>query len=220
MKEYPKTYEDCYTRETAVRKCKIEYVTNGNGISNSEYNNLFESELRRIMENIFDMIVRFSWLHFGFEYKGYKRRKTGPNYFVINGAFGVYMRHFIGIDYRVFSRNPYYSKIVSYFKDFFKDFDKHNPFEEPEYYKYPYKHVTIDFLTIVAQMPDRLDLLQMAEDKKLKWDVFMDYVINHALCHNDKINKKMYTIINPVAICSPYIRNNMRKNVSGGYKIL
>lgn len=214
MKEYPKTYEDVYTREKAVGKCKIEHVTTDKGMSSLEYMDLSRKFLSETMEGLFNAIVKFVWLQHRFTYMGYRRKKTGGNFYLVDGAFGVFMRHHVGIEYRVFSRNFYYSRVSTYMSDFFPEFSDRNPFEEPEYYKYPYKHVTMDFLTIVNQMPQRLELLQLAEDRKMKWDEFMDYVINFALCYNDEKKKNEFTIINPTSVCPPYVRYNRLKTTS------
>lgn len=214
MKEYPKTYEDVYTRKKAVEKCKLDHVTTDKEMSVFEYRDLCRKALSDIMENLFDNIVKFVWLQHRFTYMGYRRKKTGGNHYAVDGAFGVFMRHYVGIEYRLFSRNFYYPRIASYMSEFFPEFNSRNPFEDPEYYRFPYKHVTTDFLAIVSQMPQRMELLQIAEERKMAWDEFMDYVINFALCYNDEKKRKEFTIINPVSVCPPYVRYNRLKSTS------
>jgi hypothetical protein len=162
------------------------------------------------MARTFQSIIEFAWLQHRFVYMGYRRKKTGGNFFLVDGAFGVFMRHHVGIEYRTFSRNFMYGHIVPYLPELFPKFHEINPFENPEYYKYPYKHVTLDYLTIVGQMTNRLELLQIAEDRKMMWDEFFDYVVNYSLCYNDEHKNNLYTVINPSSICPPYIRNNLK----------
>ena len=218
FKEYPKTYEDVYTRYDAVKKCKIENVTSSDGTPLSEYRAMWRGFLWDVMETLFDKVVRYIWLRNKFTYMGYRKNNQGGNYYVVDGAFGVFLRHYIGIDYRVFAKEFYYRKIYSYMEDFFPEFYKRDPFKEPEYYKYPYKHVTIDFLTVVDKMPQRFELLKIAEERKMMWDEFFDYVINYVLCYNDDVGKRVFSIINPKSICPPYVRNNMLNRRPGSAK--
>lgn len=208
FKEFPKTYEDVYTRHDVLKKCKIEHVTIDDGMFVSEYKNLCRDFLSESLRMLFDNSIKFFWLQHKFQYMGYKRKKPGTNYWPVDIGLAVFLRNQVGIDYRVLTRNFFYRKLYSYFEDMFPEFHKRNPFKEPEYYTYPYKHVTVDFLTIVEQVPQRFDLLRIAEEKKMKWDEFIDYVINWVLCYNEEVGKRVFTIIN-VQMCPPYVRNNM-----------
>lgn len=209
FKEYPKTYEDVYTRYDVLKKCKIEHVTIDDGMLVSEYKNLCGDFLSESLRMLFDNSVKFYWLQHKFQYMGYKRKKPGTNYYPVDAGLAVFLRNHVGIDYRVLVRNFFYRKLYPYFEDLFPEFHQRNPFKEPEYYAYPYKHVSLDFLTIVEQMPQRFFLLGIAEERKMKWDEFIDYVINWVFCHNEAVGKRVFTFINPPGVCPPYVRNNM-----------
>lgn len=220
FKEYTKTYEDVYTRYEAIKKGKIDHVSIDDGMLVSEYKKLCDGFLRKSLIQLFDISVRYYWLQHKFQYMGWKKKKVTANYYPVDVGWAIFLRHHVGIDYRILTRNFFYRKFNSYFMDLFPEFHERNPFEDFEYYKYPYTHVSPDFLTIVEQMPQRFDLLGIAEEKKMIWDEFIDYVINWALCHNDEVGKRVFTIINSKSCTPPYVRNNMlrgrtwRKNKS------
>jgi hypothetical protein len=65
-------------------------------------------------------------------------------------------------------------------------FDVDSPFENPDYYKFPYKNISPDFLILVWRMKERLALLKIADEKKMTYAVFMDYVINYIYCYNEE----------------------------------
>lgn len=123
-------------------------------------------------------------------------------------ALHIVTRNIIGLDFSVIKKNTFFYKITTYFPDFFPLFYENNPFENPEYYNFPYQHVTPDFLFLVYQMPERLDLLDIAEKKKMVFGKFLDYVINYVMCYNNDHGKQIYTFMS-IGKGSPfYIRYN------------
>ena len=87
-------------------------------------------------------------------------------------------------------------------------FEEGNPFENPEFYKFPYKNVSVDYMLVVYQMDDRLGLLDIAEKQNMSYARFLDYVINHAYSVNDELNYIKYSIrLGPDRMYSFFIRN-------------
>ena len=86
--------------------------------------------------------------------------------------------------------------LASYVHSFFprKDFLAHNPFTETEYFKYPYRHVGLEFLIFVHQIDDRMEILDLAEREKWKFKSFQDWVVNHVYSINMESGKDQYVL--------------------------
>ena len=164
-------------------------------MSLNEYGFLFKDFIREFYTNLFDYCVRLAWLRRQFSYAGQKNKYPfNHNSFTVGEAFAKFVRRVVGVDLKIIFRSPFFSAVDSFMEDFFPDFEYGNPFENLEYYKFPYKHITIDFLPVVYQMDDRLQLLQLAEDKCMSFADFQDYVLNHSYSSNDELGRIKYEI--------------------------
>ena len=190
FKEYPKTWESVFTNEYMMNRfdparCTIE------GFSLQDYTDLFSRTLQSISEENFNFLVKFIWLMRKFRYKGKRKRYYTRNSSYVNNAFATYTRNYMGYYYANFTGRSV-ERVISYFNDFFPYFDRYDPFKNPEKFKYPYKHITTDFLALAAYMDDRLEILDKAEREKMKYGYFCDYLINHALSVNEESKKPVY----------------------------
>jgi hypothetical protein len=206
MKKYDKNYEDVFSARRSLKKCpldKLDFL----GYSLDEYKNIYNDFLRGFFDSVFDAAVKHYWLsrHFGLGDRYIAGSKE--NSILLDAAFSIFLRQYVGIDYRIFSRWFLVNRIVSYFKDFFPDMMDHDPFREPEYFRFPFKHITLDFLAMVYQMDERLDLIREAEEKGMNINVFMDFVINYSLSYNDDNQREKYQIVFPNSRFSIYVKN-------------
>lgn len=208
FKEYEKQYEDVFTSEGALTNCDLSKISNDKGWELSEYMNTFRGFLKETSNMLFNIIIRFHWMQRRFFYNGYQRKKVGWNNFRTDNAFATFTRHYLGMNHSMIISAFYYNKVVSYIENFFPEFDEHNPLKESELYQFPYKNITIDFLTIVYQMPERLELLNIAERENMSYSKFLDYMLNYVSCYNEEHKKDIYTFIYSRA-CPPYIRYNL-----------
>ena len=184
MKNYEKRYEDVFTSERTLKKCEIGKVTLS-GLSVEEYQLKLRDQFRKYELDVFDGLVKLVWLLQKFSYNGMTRGRVAEahnNY--LDGAFGVFTRHFIGYDHRVITRDDMINKVITYFYDFFPDFDINDPFKSK--YEYPYKYMNFGCLIMVYQMPERLDLLDHGEKLGMNHTRFNDYVINYISCYNEE----------------------------------
>lgn len=110
--------------------------------------------------------------------------------------FSVYMKKIVGISQRVITINEFFYVYSSYIEEWFPDLLKHDPFKESEYYKYPFKHITLDHLGLVYQCHNRMDLLNYAEEKEMSIFDFTNWAVNQMLNYNDEIGRKIYEISN------------------------
>jgi hypothetical protein len=184
MKEYPKKYEDVFSGERALKKCDINKVMSDDGLGGYEYAKTIRDAILNFQESIFDNLVKVVWLSRKFVYEGKPRLLKHCNGFWIDSAFAIFMRNYVGIDNRLIFRDDMFSKIETYFNDFFEDFEARNPFEEKM--KFPYSHITLEYLIVVYQMEERLDLLKIADDRKIPYPKFLDYVVNYISNYNEE----------------------------------
>ena len=135
------------------------------------------------------------------------------NALVLNLAFVKFLRRVVGMDIQIVTRGKSFSKIETYFNDLFPGFMDGNPFENPDYYKFPYKNITLDYLVVVQQMEDRLELLKFADQHDLSYADFMDYVINHAYVENDELGYPRYQIKHNQDKNFPFYIKDMKNNL-------
>lgn len=193
MKQYPKVYED-------IVRDPSNYIIDGISTSFSSLDELslrFKDFLRQACLTLFDLYVKDHWLEGQFKREGVPRRigrKSGPE----DVAFAYFMRKIVGITQQSLN-SGFYSRVVpTYFIDFFPKFFEHDPFKEPEYYKFPYQHVSLDHLVFVYQCHNRMEMLSEAEDKKMSIKDFMNWATNWELSYDEEMmssgKKKMYVM--------------------------
>jgi hypothetical protein len=211
MKNYPRKYEYVFTgRDLINKKCKINEVSvyNNDPSSVNEYINLFRETFRKFEADYFDSLVKIEWLSRRFCYHGYRRARNIGNGVDIDRAFGVFIRSFVGHDKRLFVlEKSTLSKVITYLDDFFPNFNEGNPFKEE--YKYPYKVMTLECLSVVYQMDERLELLDYCDKKNMTYTEFLDYVVNYINCLNEE-KGDIYTFIFKYGL--PYIKNNYEES--------
>jgi len=185
MKNYPKEYEDVFTSKRIEDKCALSDVSTDIDMDTTQYKKILQDTVSSFQKEIFDHLVKLDWLTRRFVYKDeFQRRKRVGNGIILDAAYGVFMRTHVGIDARLFSRGFLFQKISTYFDDFFINFDEGNPFEDD--YKYPYKYMTLECLTLISMMPERLKLLEWGEGRKMAYTEFVDYILNYIGCYNDE----------------------------------
>ena len=143
-----------------------------------EYRNKFRSFLEEYSLRKWDETVKLKWLINNFLYKGKKETipmKGGTSAIVFN----VWIRESVGINYDFLSNNFTHRSLATYFKELFPNFKKDNPFTCPQKFSYPFRYITVDFLMFVYQIPERMELLKIAEEKKMSFNEFADYVLDY-----------------------------------------
>lgn len=190
IKIYPKDNEDVFTELDSKTIARIGAC----GVTLPELVFSFRSFLKDSYLKLFEMVVKQVWLEQHITYNGLRRYKRRGNGFKPEQAFCFFITGMVGISHNVLMGNPILSSVISYFKDFFPNFSDHDPFKEPEYFKYPYNHVTPDFLYVVKDHHERLEMLEYAEDRKMTIREFVDWSSNQALCYNLEVGEDVYSI--------------------------
>ena len=193
MKEYKKSYENVFTADRVLNRCKIWKVTADLEMDELKYRKLLRNVIKNHQKQTFDTLVKFIWLVKKFCYNGRPRTKLMRNGKGVDATYGIYMRHFVGFDNKIITRNLINSKVINYLDDFFPDLYFENPFEKK--FKYPYSYMNFECLFLVYQMPERLELLGYGEKHRMRYTKFIDYVINYALSKSDEEKDKDYFTI-------------------------
>jgi len=210
MKKYNKTFEDYFSAERSLKYCDSTKIEISGYESLSEFTNFFGKFLIKTNEELWMMTVKLVWLFNKFTYRGKKRKKLHANGHIIDRAFSLYMRQYVGFDTRCITRSPFFYRFQSYFKDFFLEFDDNNPFTNPELYEMPFKNVPIDILSVVFMLPERLDLLATINLAGLPYNQAMDWLLNWSLCENESLGVVAYQFM-LVPSTPVYIRFNKKQ---------
>lgn len=193
MKVYPKTFENVFTSDRALFRCKLEEVKILGFESTSDYIAFARKELRSLLEGYWRSVVRASWLFLKFTYKGQGRPRLYSNDTNVDAAFAVFHKQHVGVDIKAFARSaPHFNKLFDYFVEYYPEFKTRNPFTEPEYYKFPYKNISIDHMITVYQMPERVEILAYIEEHPMNFNEYLDWVINYINSYNEEKGENIY----------------------------
>lgn len=197
MKEYKDEYEKIFTNPDRInRACDLGHVSFYKDIPKSSplFIDAFREEIRKFDLDTFDHLVKIDWLRYRFQYKGLRRQRGLACGRDRDWAHGVFMRSIVGVSLAFLSaEGNIFRPIRSYFFDFFPDFDESNPFETK--YEYPYETVGFNHLCLVSLMEERMDLIAIAEKRKMLFPEFADYVLNYVSCLNAELLEDKYEFL-------------------------
>lgn len=203
MKQYPQKFEPISDPKRIERYVQRMDTTLG---SFDEYTNLCRSFHKSAQHSIFDITVKSTWLELQFSYDGVRRTRRYGNGFAVDGAYSHFLKAVVGSTNRFVKDNTYIQPITSYFRDFFPEFLSHDPFTEPEYFKYPYEYVSLDHLSFVYQVDERMEMLAYAEEQQMSFFDFLDWAVNHVFCYNLDVDETVYTLTHRDKLW-PYVFN-------------
>jgi len=211
MKKYKREYELVFSDNESNRKrCDLSKISIANSnLTEEKYEKRMRDELGGLQKEIYPRLVRISWLMRQFCYRNNRRRNFFSNGIELDRAFGIYVRDIVGYDTKLITgQHSMFSKILTYFDDFYPNFDEEDPFvaiaKQSTEYDYPYEHMTFECLYLVYKMPERLELLDEGEKQKMGITEFMDYVNNYISCYNEEHGETY--IFNFSHSLYPYIR--------------
>lgn len=210
FKHYPREYEFVFTSKRLLKKCEPEKLGVHENIPGDvdKYIVTLRETILDFQKDIFDYLVKIMWLFRRFKYNDRRRVKTHGNGIQLDGAFSVFMKQYVGLDHRfLMTKNIPYTRVLSYFNDFFPAFDDGNPFEDK--YEYPYKNITLEYLGLVFHVFERIEILEYADEQNMSYNEFLDYLINYINCYNDENGRTYELMFNTTAM--PYIKNIKRK---------
>lgn len=214
MKHHSKQYEDVFSTDkpkstTPLNEHKISAI----GMDLNEYTSLFHDFLKEDYANLFLSCVKLSWLRRKFTYNGTKiKLPIYNNSRFLQNSFTKFLRRYVGNDIQILTKGKFFPKLESsYFDILFPGFEEGNPFENPDYYKFPYENISMEFLTVVDQLDDRFELLKVANEKKMSYATFLDYILNFILSENEILGKSRYVMTQNDDRHAPYYVKDTQK---------
>jgi len=164
----------------------------------------FYHEFDRI---IFKLVVDQMWLDHQFTFDGKRRLRRNGNGHPADWAFGFFIKNMVGVSQKPLTLSSMFNVVSTYMKEFFPNFLEDNPFTHPEKYAYPYKNIGIGHLGFVYMVHDRVEMLEYADEKAMKFGEFVNWAANHAFSYNDEVGSDVYTIANNRDMWT-YLKNN------------
>jgi hypothetical protein len=183
---------------------------------------------------LFSQAVKIAWLDAVTRYRGEKLVERSlvrafPKNFSkdefrtagLRGTFAVELERELGTAFLpVKQSTAFFRRVSSYIFHFFprEFFTDHDPFSDTDYFEYPFKHVTLEYLVFVYLMDERFEILKMAEEGEWALDYFRDWVVNYAYSFNIDYGDDVYLLIkDKLSGNTPYIsdkRHVARPNAS------
>lgn len=208
LDEIKKTYEDVYTSNRVLSWCKLPKVSNDIGVDEKEYRSMMRNIFKKQQEIMFDFLLKYYWLSKKFCYNGRLKGKFKGNGWTLDRAFGVYMKCHVGYNNCLISQSNY-KKVFSYIDDFFPDLMAENPFKKKM--KYPYVYMNFECLSLVSDIPERLELLTYGEKHRMRFSKFVDFVFNYVCTVNEHSDNQVFNIDVSYNNANPYVRYNSTK---------
>ena len=160
------------------------------------------------------MVVCQIWLEQQFIYNGKRRNRRWGMGHQSDMMYGYFMKRTVGISQRVLTGNNLFTTTSSYLKELFPEFLSHNPFEEPDYFAFPFEHVTLDQMVLVYMCHERMDMLRYSEKRRMNYWDFSNWAVNHVLSYNDDIGEDVYYLAT-VDHMMPIIRSKKYNRFDG-----
>jgi len=141
MKVFPKIYEDMARPPSEKMVSKLGAAGGSVDALAIRFKNFF----REAHLQLFDIMVKEVWLEQQILYEG-ARRKRNCNGYGSDWIYSYFMKNIVGISQKPVTSGIVFISTPTYFRDFFPNFSDHDPFVEPDYFKYPYKQITFRLL--------------------------------------------------------------------------
>ena len=190
MKHYQRIYEDLFRDRKSFHSAKIDAVTGTLSDLSKQFDTFFTDAYRQM----FYLSICFLWLEKQLIFNGHRRIRRFRGGHAHDLLYSRFITQIVGRDHLTFSRNRSFQIAAAVASELFPEFFEHNPFEEPEYYQWPYHHAGLDFMAYIYQVHNRFELLAYAEERHMSFHDFKNWVNNYVLCYNEEQGKEIYQI--------------------------
>lgn len=93
------------------------------------------------------------------------------------------------MDHKSMSCGSMTTGLKTYVKHFYPDIGTKKDYSE-FIFDFPYKHLSVSHMYLVHQIPERIELLNIAEKRKMNYWDFVEYIINYISSYNSEYGKQ------------------------------
>lgn len=94
-----------------------------------------------------------------------------------------------------FNRSPLLVVFKRFIPKFFPDLLLDDPFSAPGRFEFPYKHINFTYFFIVSHLKDAVAFLDYAEQEKMDFRTFCDFVYNACRCRDERLGRRRHIYI-------------------------
>lgn len=190
MKHYQRIYEDLFQDKKVWRSSTLESAIGSIDDLAQQYRSFLNDAYRQT----FYLSLCFLWLEKQLIINGHRRTRRFRSGHSYDAVYGRFISQMVGRDQATLTRSRWFQVTAAVAAEMFPGFYIHNPFEEPEYFQWPFKNVGIDFMAYIYQVHNRLELLEYADKMSMSFHDFKNWVNNYVLCYNDEQGGEIYRI--------------------------
>jgi hypothetical protein len=191
MHFYPKRYKDLYaSKEEERRLARL----GAEGVSLNNIATRFQEFYKSAYAILWRFFVTQIWLESRILFDGKTQTDFYDNPIRMCPALKAFFTLQVGIPSTPITNTRLWPVVLSYFREFYPEYMEHDPEIEPEYYNFPYKNITIEYLAFVYQLENRKDFLNLAEEGQMSYAEFINWVTNWVLSYNDEVGDEIYTV--------------------------
>lgn len=191
MKEYPKTFENYFLNDIRNEKCQFDLIgVDEDAMPVADY----IAELKKIMREAqlteWQSLLKLTWLFRKFVYNGQRRRKVNGNGYPLDCAFAFFLQNYLGHTNRISFGDKASIALSGYFDELYPDFNLLGPMKAT--YEYPYHYMNFECLLFVHLIPERIELLEIGEQRAMTFAQFGDYILNYIFNYNEEFGEIYY----------------------------
>lgn len=191
-KDYERFYERVYSFSKAdpTFVMKREQFTYGS-FDQEGFFSAYSTVFRDMYLGLWDAAVKLYWYQSQVKYNGKSWfRETGRA-----GDLALVVENYIPERIRLKSYGSLFPIFFSYIKEFYPEIGKKNPVKHKDYFKFPFSFISPSYLLVVGAMTnERGFLLRNAEERKMSYAAFLDYVANFVLCCNQELGEDVFAL--------------------------
>jgi hypothetical protein len=219
-KEYPQIYEKVFTSEECLKtlipdRCSTDYP---GGFE--PYAEKFREFFKDFTKLFWLKMAEYYWLQVRFIYEGIRKKTHLRMGIRTDSAYSTFIKNFVGSNYQIFVSLIFFRTVSTYFREIYglEATKWESPYEFPEKYQFPWKNITLAHMFLVYQMDERLELLKIADERKMSFYEFLDFIINYINCVNDEEGKQVFTLFRPLSrIGDYYVQYHFREGAKSGF---
>ena len=154
----------------------------------------FQTFLNGAYSQVFYIAICYLWLEKQLIINGHRRTRRFRSGHSFDALYGRFISKIVGRDQATLTRSRWFQVTAAVAAEMFPLFYIKDPFKDPEYFKWPFEYIGIDFMAYVYQVDERMEMLKYANQMRMTFHDFKNWVNNYVLCYNDEQGGEIYKI--------------------------